>query len=286
MNYRALYLLAKKKLTEAGVDSPAQDAVSLLEWCFGLDRPKLALHGNESPNGAGERRFLSAVEERAARRPLQYILGRWEFMGLTLSVGEGVLVPREDTAVLVETAARRLQSLGPGPFHGLDLCAGTGAVALGLCSLLPETSAACLELSEGAFSYLTKNLAAYPQYKIKALRGDALRPETAAGFPVGSLDFIVSNPPYVRSEEIPTLQPEVRKEPVLALDGGQDGLIFYQVILSHWAPLLRPHGLLAVEIGEDQGGPVRELFFSAGFTQVETVKDLAGLPRCICGVKG
>ncbi len=286
MTYRVLYLLAKNRLTEAGVDFPSQDAISLLSWCFGLDRPGLAVHGEETPDKAVEARFLSAVKERAARRPLQYILGEWEFMGLSLSVGEGVLIPREDTAVLVETAARRLKALGPGPFSGLDLCAGTGAAALGLCSLLPETAITCLELSEEAFPYLTKNLAAYPQYKIRPLRGDVLKPETAASFPAGSLDFVISNPPYVKTEEIPTLQPEVQKEPVPALDGGQDGLVFYRAIFSHWAPLLRPHGLLAVEIGEGQGRAVKELFCSSGFTQVETAKDLAGLDRCVCGVKG
>ncbi len=281
MTYRELYLQAKGLLAAAGVDPPGPDAITLMTAFFGIDRPGLALRGGERPAQKSEAAFLEAVGQRAARRPLQYILGRWDFMGLSLKVGEGVLIPREDTAVLVEAAAGRLNAF-PAP-AGLDLCAGTGAVALGLCSLLPEASVTCLELSDSAFPYLEQNLAAYPQYHIQAKRGDILLPETAEAFSPASLDFIVSNPPYVKKEELPALQPEVQREPAFALDGGPDGLAFYRAIVSLWLPLVKPGGLLALEIGEEQGRAVSALLKAHGLEHVKVLPDWAGLDRCVAG---
>lgn len=283
MTYRQLYLNARQELTDHGIDSPGTDTCALTEHFFGLDRPGLALHGEESPLPRQEAAFLQAVEERAARRPLQYILGSWEFMGLSLKVGEGVLCPREDTAVLVEALANALREI-PSP-AGIDLCAGTGAVALGLCSLLPHARAACLELSPQAFSYLEQNLSAYPQYELQAVQGDLFSPKAVGSFPLGSLDFIASNPPYIKTEALPSLQPEVQREPALALDGGADGLLFYRAICRLWLPLLKPGGVLAVEIGEEQGKPVSRLFSFYGFRQIAIKQDLAGLDRCVIGRK-
>ncbi len=284
MTYRELYLKAKSVFSARDIDSPGEDSLALVKAFFGLDRSALALRGQECPAPERERDFLKAVEERAARRPLQYILGEWEFMGLSLRVGEGVLVPREDTAVLAETLAERLQGV-PEPV-GVDLCAGSGAVALGLCALLPHAKLTCLELSEQAFSYLEQNLAAYPQYKICAKVGDVLRKETAESFPPQSLDFIASNPPYIPSKELSILQPEVQREPAMALDGGEDGLVFYRALCALWLPRLKPGGILAVEIGEDQGKTVSALFASHGLTKIELRQDWAGLDRCVAGEAG
>lgn len=284
MTYRELYLKAKSVFSARDIDSPGEDSLALVKAFFGLDRSALALRGQECPAPERERDFLKAVEERAARRPLQYILGEWEFMGLSLRVGEGVLVPREDTAVLAETLAERLQGV-PEPV-GVDLCAGSGAVALGLCALLPHAKLTCLELSEQAFSYLEQNLAAYPQYKICAKVGDVLRKETAESFPPQSLDFIASNPPYIPSKELSILQPEVQREPAMALDGGEDGLVFYRALCALWLPRLKPGGILAVEIGEDQGKTVSALFASHGLTKIELRQDWAGLDRCVAGTAG
>ncbi len=285
MNFRTLYLLARQTLTDAGVDSPGGDAVSLTEHFFGLTRSGLALKGEESPSSGQERAFLDAVNQRASRVPLQYLLGQWDFMGLTLRVGEGVLCPREDTAVLVEVLARRLESTSQETPFGLDLCAGTGTVALGLCSLLPAVRAVCLELSEQAFSYLEQNLAAYPAFHLQARKADVLLPETPEAFPSAGLDFLTSNPPYVRTGELAFLQPEVQKEPVSALDGGEDGLLFYRAICNLWLSRLKPGGILALEIGEDQGRAVRDLLEAHGMGKIQIDRDLAGLERCISAVK-
>lgn len=278
MTYRELYLVCRQALTRAGVDSPGNDAMLLLRHFFGLDRPALALHGEELPSPDREASFLEAAAQRAARRPLQYILGQWQFLGLTLKVGEGVLAPREDTAVLVEALAKQLQNV-PSP-KGLDLCAGTGAVALGLCSLLPQAEVLCLELSDAAFPYLEENIRAYPEYHVTAQRGDILSPALAAEFRE-PLDFIASNPPYIPSGELPSLQAEVQKEPAMALNGGSDGLLFYRAIAALWAPLLKPGGVLAVEIGETQAEDAAALFRAAGLGDISIHKDWAGLDRAV-----
>ncbi len=281
MTVRQLYLAARKQLSQAGVDSPGVDAGLLAEKYFGLDRTGLALHGEEVPSPQQEAAFLLAVKERRERRPLQYILGEWEFLGLSLSVGEGVLCPREDTAVLVETLAQGLEG-APAP-RGLDLCAGTGAVGLGLVSLVPGLSVQCVELSEKALPYLEENLRRHGRGRASALAGDMLSPELARSFAPGSLDFLASNPPYIETGELASLQPEVRREPSLALDGGADGLVFYRAIASLWLPLVKPGGLAAVEIGESQGQAVSQIFQQAGLTDVETVTDWAGLDRVVWG---
>ena len=268
MTCRELYLLARRRLGGAGVDSPGADAAALAQRFLGLDRAGLALHGEEAPPPQREAAFLQAVEERAARRPLQYILGEWEFMGLPLAVGEGVLCPREDTAVLVEELARRLGER-PRP-RGLDLCAGTGAVAVGRGDSLENVE---------------ENLRRHGRGQVTARKGDVLSPALAGEFVPGSLDFIASNPPYIETGELPGLQPEVRREPALALDGGADGLVFYRAIVQLWAPLVKPGGLVAVEIGESQGPAVARLFQQAGLTAVETAQDWAGLDRVVSGLR-
>lgn len=280
MTYRQLYLQGKQALAAAGIDSPGFDAALLVERFLGLDRPSLALKGEGTPPPEAESAYLQAVQQRAQRRPLQYILGEWDFMGLRLHVGEGVLVPREDTAVLVEALARHFRGI-PAP-KGLDLCAGSGAVGLGLCSLLPDAEVVCVELDDAAAQYLAKNIARYPQYHVSLARGDVLSPRTADGFPAG-LDFLAANPPYIAAGELPGLQAEVRREPALALNGGPDGLVFYCAIAENWVKLLRPGGILAVETGESQAKAVSEIFRSAGLGDIVVLQDLAGLDRVVWG---
>lgn len=279
MTAQRLFSWARQTLSQSGVDSPDFDAKELCAHFLGLSREELILKKEFIPPKAAQEAFQAAVAQRAEGRPLQYILGEWEFMGLSLSVGEGVLIPREDTAVLVEELHARLgEQKAP---RGLDLCAGTGAVALGLCSRRPDATVLCLELSERAFSYLKKNLSTYPEYQIASRQEDVLLPPQ--NFEEGSLDFLASNPPYIAKDELPTLQREVQREPQMALDGGEDGLLFYRAIASLWLPLLRPGGIFAVEIGETQGDEVSQLFSKAGGKKLSVKKDWAGLPRVVSG---
>ena len=157
MTYRELYQQAKQNLTRAGKDNPAFDAFCLFSEATGLDRQRFVIHGGEeAAPGQGER-LLELTRRRAAGEPLQYLLGEWEFMGLPFLVGEGVLVPRDDTEVLVEEGARLLRECGGR--EALDLCGGSGAVAVGLAHLCPQAGVVSVELSEAAFGYLEKNIA-------------------------------------------------------------------------------------------------------------------------------
>ena len=183
--------------------------------------------------------------------------------------------------MLVESLAQGLQGR-PAP-QGLDLCAGTGAVALGLLTFLPGAAVQCVELSDKALPYLEENLRRHGRGQVTARKGDVLSPALAGEFTPGSLDFVASNPPYIETGELAALQPEVQREPALALDGGGDGLVFYRAIAQLWAPLVKPGGLVAVEIGETQGPAVAELFQQRGLVDVEILQDWAGLDRVVRG---
>ena len=186
MTLKEVYQEGKKTLTEAELESPAFDAISLFHKVFGMDRQALAIHGAADAGEVRLERYRALIRERAAGRPLQYILGSWPFMDLELEVGEGVLIPREETELLVYTGARRLAQAFPCMAGGkglraADLCAGTGAVALGLAGLLPQASVAALELEEEAFVYLQRNCRRMGR-RVQPLRCDICRPSTAEQF--------------------------------------------------------------------------------------------------------
>ena len=280
MTFSQVYLNGKERLTQAGIESPAFDAICLFESSFGLNRQALAIHGEETAPNDAIVTFNEQIRQRCARRPLQYILGQWPFLDLTLEVGEGVLIPREDTEVLVRTADELLR--GRGRSEILDLCAGSGAVGLGIASLLPDAEVTCVEFSDTAFSFLERNIRRNSELATaKAVRADVLqKPDLTVFRPV---DAILSNPPYVVSEEIDMLQEEVRKEPREALDGGPDGLLFYRAIASHWTVLLKPGGLIALEVGEGQAKEVAALLESAGVENIGFRQDFNGIDRVVFG---
>ena len=267
---------AAARLQAAGCEDAAFDARCLLEDLGGLPR-------GQAPDDAPlsdelQERLTAALERRAAGYPLQYLLGEWEFLTLTLSVGEGVLIPRPDTEVLCEEVARRL---GPAP-QVLDLCAGSGCVGLGLASLRPDAVVTAVELSADALPYLRQNIARYPSLQVTAVLGDVLA--DAARFD-GEFDAIVSNPPYIPTARVDTLQREVQWEPRMALDGDEDGLRFYRVIADVWSRKLRCGGLCAVEVGIGQASAVAALFTAAGLTQVQRIRDLGGVERVVLGIR-
>lgn len=282
MTLRSLYNEARRRLTAAGIDSPAFDAACLIELVFGVNRGDLLVRGQEEADAAGEEQFEALLRRREAREPLQYLLGAWEFMDMSLKTGPGVLCPREETELLCQTVAGYLKDT---PCRGLDLCAGTGAVALGIARLCPKAEIQAVELSEQAAGYLRQNVETFGEGRVQVIMGDVLSPEFAARFADGSLDFIASNPPYIASGELPGLQEEVQQEPSLALDGGEDGLVFYRAIAKLWAPKLRTGGVLAVEIGEEQAEAVSALFAEAGIS-CRTEQDFNGLDRVIHGAAG
>ena len=280
MTYQELYQLGKKELKKAGVDTPAFDAICLFSHCCGMDRTKLIVHGNEEVIALQAKAFLQAIAKRAARYPLQYLLGEWEFMGLPFFVGEGVLVPREDTEVLVNTALVSLQNVNSPRI--LDLCAGSGAVSIGFWSQKNDAEVTAVELSQTALGYLQKNIVRHGANVTIKQRDVLLGPWQGEN---ESFDAVLSNPPYIPSKDIATLQPEVQKEPPLALDGGEDGLLFYRVIGEKWLPCLKPGGFLAVEIGVHRAEAVEALFLKCGLKSIKTVRDFNNMERVVTGWK-
>ena len=269
---------ATATLTAAGCEDAAFDARCLLEDLGGL--PRGYAPDDTALSSQQEAVLEVALTRRAAGYPLQYILGNWDFLSLTLRVGEGVLIPRPDTECLCEEVARRLA--GVSAPRVLDLCAGSGCVGLGIASLVPGAAVTAVELSEAALPYLRENVARYPELHVTVRRGDVL---TDCAALEGDWDAIVSNPPYIPTGDLPGLMREVRYEPTMALDGDEDGLKFYRVIAGEWSKKLRPGGLCAVEVGFDQAATVAALFRAAGLKEVTSVTDLGGVQRVVVGIK-
>jgi release factor glutamine methyltransferase len=281
MTIGEIYHLGKSRLAQARNESPAFDAACLIKMIFGLDRQQLILRSGEPADDGKKEEYFQKIEERASGRPLQYILGRWPFLDLELAVGEGVLIPREETELLVRTAAELLKKHASP--RVIDLCSGTGAVALGLASLLPQAEVTAAELYGEAYAYLTRNCKELGYKNVTSVRLDILDSGSAKRFT--ALDGIVSNPPYVKEGELVGLQTEVKREPQTALSGGADGLDFYRAIALLWIPGLKPGGIAAVEIGEGQAEDVRALFEQADLSEIKIYRDFNGIERVVTGIR-
>lgn len=269
---------ATARLTEAGCEDAAFDARCLLEDFGGLPRGHAA---DDTPLTPEQEVVLAtALTQRTEGRPLQYILGEWEFLTLTLKVGEGVLIPRPDTELLCEVAAEQLR--GKSAPRVLDLCAGSGCVGLGVASLHPDAVVTEVELSDAALGYLKENVLRYPDYAVTIRQANVLTDFDAFD---GLYDAILSNPPYIPTADLPTLQKEVQREPQMALDGDADGLKFYRTIAEHWCDKLSPDGFVAVEVGIGQAEDVAALFAAQGLENTGIYPDLAGIPRVVLARK-
>ncbi len=276
MTRREWLAAAVRQLTAAGCEDAVFDATCLLEDVGGMPRGHLA----DDTLLVNTAALDKALAERIGGRPLQYILGAWDFLTLTLAVGEGVLIPRADTECLCEEVARRLTGI-KNP-RVLDLCAGSGCVGLGIASLCSTVQVTAVELSDAALPYLRENIARYPALAVTAVRANVLT--DAAEFTDG-WDAIVSNPPYIPTADLTGLMREVQHEPRMALDGDADGLTFYRAIAGDWLPKMRAGGFCAVEVGIGQATEVAVLFSAAGLTDIAVLRDFGGVERVIIGTK-
>ena len=262
------------RLTAAGCPDADFDAGELFRLVTGQDA-RLA----DRPLTAEQAAKLEALTaRRATREPLQYLCGSWPFLDFELVVGPGVLCPRADTEVVAEAAAQMLAGVQAPKV--LDLCAGTGCLGLGVKRFCPEADVTCVEKSPEAFRYLKKNaVSALKQGTARAVEGDLFH--CWQGLPEGELDLIVSNPPYLTAAEMQQLQPEVAREPAMALEAGEDGLVFYRALAEHYQNALRPGGALALEIGWQQREAVTALLAANGWVDIVCRKDYGGNDRCI-----
>lgn len=273
MKYRILYEQGCKILEEAGIEEAKLDAGILLETVCGTNRNDLFAHGDKEVTEGQEEQYRAWIEKRRLRTPLQYITGVQAFMGLEFSVNEHVLIPRQDTEILVEEALRFLHD----GMEILDMCTGSGCILLSLLHYSNHCKGTGADVSRQALETAADNA-----------RTLGLRPAWVQGDLFenvqGRFDLILSNPPYIATQAIPQLMPEVREhEPLKALDGREDGLYFYDRIIKESRQFLYRGGMLFFEIGFDQADAVKQRMEQAGFREIAVVKDYAGLDRVVYG---
>lgn len=273
MNLGEAFEFGKNQLVIAGIEDASVDAWYLLEFVTGYDRMMYFLKVQEPLSKEQEEQYREYISVRKSHIPLQHITGVQEFMGLEFCVNEHVLVPRQDTEVLVESV---LKVLEPG-MSVLDMCTGSGCILISLLKMCEGVSGTGVDISEDALEVAIKN-----RDKIgvdaSLLQSDLFENVT------GKFDVIVSNPPYIRTSVIEELEEEVKlHDPFIALDGKEDGLYFYRKIVESSPAYLKKGGKLYFEIGHDQGEDVKNLMENAGFSRVSVKKDLAGLDRVVFG---
>ncbi|MFG6394282.1 MAG: peptide chain release factor N(5)-glutamine methyltransferase [Lachnospiraceae bacterium] len=260
-------------LKQAGINCSGTDAWYLLEYVTGMDRAEYFLKKNDAAPLWAVKKYQELIDTRASHMPLQYITGSQEFMGLIFKVSEDVLVPRQDTETLVEYVLPFVKDR-----HILDMCTGSGCIAISLAKLGSPALCTAADYSVKALETARLN-ARLNGVNIKFVQGDMFENIT------GNYGVIVSNPPYIRTGVIDTLMPEVREhEPRMALDGGKDGLFFYRIITSQAKKHLEPGGIIAVETGHDQGEWVKSIFEESGYKDVCIQKDLCGNNRVVAAV--
>lgn len=276
MTIREALTAAIPRLTAAGVETPRLDAELLLAHVLQRGRTHLFAYPEAVLTAEQQQSYEALLHRREAREPLPYLLGTWEFLGMPFRVGPGVLIPRPETETLVEAVAERLDA---GALI-LDVGAGSGCISAGLAKLLPQAEVLGLEPSQEALEIAQQNVENLGlQERVHLIQGRF--PEDAAD--LGPLDALVSNPPYIPTAEVDTLAPELRSyEPRGALDGGTDGLAVLGPLTRDGAQLVKPGGFIAVEVALGQAEEVCALLRSAGaWSEPETVKDLAGIPRVV-----
>ena len=273
MQYQELYRMGKDRLTEAKIPEAELDARLLLEEVCGTDRNDLLVHGDKEIPPEQCDRYVEYIQRRQKREPLQQITGYQEFMGLRFKVTPDVLIPRQDTEILVEEVMRYLHD----GMHLLDMCTGSGCILLSLLKYSNDCEGTGCDISEKALKVAEENA------EMLSLNASFVQSNLFENIS-GKYEFIVSNPPYIPTGVIPTLMEEVRDhEPVSALDGREDGLYFYREIVEKAGEYLYPGGMLFFEIGYDQAEKVSSLMRKAGYREVTVCKDLAGLDRVVYG---
>jgi release factor glutamine methyltransferase len=291
LEIKEILKIAEARLTEAGCDEARLDAEALLCFLLRLDRGALFMRWSDTLGDKGCEAYFGLVDERAGRKPLQYITGERDFMGVRLAADRRALIPRRETEALAEAATEHMRA-GRQPVGGwraLDLCTGGGALAISICAANASVRMTASDISGDALALARENAASNRlQGRIKFVRSDMFD-GLRAGLGSAGFDLIVSNPPYIRSGDIQGLQPEISlHEPALALDGGEDGLDAYRRIAGRAHAYLRKKGRVFLEIGHDQAEAVTELLLREGSYGPPTVtKDLGGNDRVVAfGLKG
>ncbi len=259
-------------LKTADIENALSEARWIFEAVFENGRELMYFHPEKDID---EKIFFKKVNERANGTPVQYVIGSWDFYGEAFEVGEGVLIPRPETEMLVDFAAENFRDKN---ITVVDLCSGSGCIGLTVARLMPDARVYLVEKSPEAMKYLEKNLKAFDLKNVTAVNGDAFKTPEENG--IAEFDLLLSNPPYIETAEIEALQSEVLREPKTALDGGDDGLDFYRAIAEKWLPECK--NAVCVECGEGQTGEIKKLF-SPYCANTYSQTDMNGIERTVCG---
>ena len=278
--YSEMYISLRNRLRDAGIEAAALEARLIAASAAGKSTEKLLRDMRYYATDEVERRAEEMVQRRLAGEPVAYITGVWEFRGLPMEVSRDVLIPRVDTEVLAETAIKYLKDTGRLDARVLDLCSGTGCIGCAIAAELPRVRVVLADVSPEAMEISRRNVSRNGlDGRISFLPADVMK---LPPLMTGSFDLVVSNPPYIPTVEIMTLDPSVRDyEPVWALDGGEDGLDFYRAILKNWASVIRQGGELMFEVGEDQAERVKDLMRMAGLREARSFPDTQNIQRVV-----
>ena len=279
--YNDIYLSARNILRQYGVEGYNLEAKLLVARSAGKTINELMRDINLYTTPAVEDKVLDYTSRRLKGEPVAYITGSWEFYGLPMVVNSDVLIPRMDTELLVDTAKELLIGHKMDA-RILDLCCGSGCITCALGHELPATKLVAVDISQSALEICRRNVALNRlNTRVICMQADAT---SSPPLGLGQFDVLISNPPYIPTAEISTLDSSVKDyEPTWALDGGEDGLKFYKAIIKYWKSILRPGGLLLFEVGEGQADTVKEMILAAGFSSADTRRDTGGTERVVIG---
>lgn len=272
--WRELLKRGKNVLHTAEIEDAEFDAYQLMLTFFNGNTAEYMLHSDETVSENQQAEYLKLIERRVSGEPLQYIIGKWDFFNSSFFVGEGVLIPRPETEELVEKCIEIIKKHKFSVVY--DLCTGSGCIGLSIAKECPDVKCYLFEVYDKAFFYASKNLSEMNLSNVHLIKHDVLKKYDKE---IPSADIIVSNPPYIESAKIPDLQSEVLREPITALDGGEDGLIFYRAIYDKWSEKLNYGGYFAFECGEKQTVDIINLL-SDRFDSI-AYKDMYGNDRIV-----
>ncbi len=271
------YNHCKKELQKAGIEDVGLESRMIMRRITGYNNAQILTHYTEKLTPFQENNLVALIHQRSVRYPLQYIFGVWNFYGFDFCVGPGVLIPRNDTETLVDTALEFLENKENAKV--LDLCAGSGCIGITLACKCESASVTLVEKYNEAFSYLEKNIEKNKAANATAVLGDVLEGACSDG----EYDIIVSNPPYITREELSLMSPETKFEPETALFAEGDGLVFYRAIAEKYKHALKKGGKLCFEVGFTQSKSVCEILRNLGYSDVGVKQDLEGIDRVVFG---
>ncbi len=280
--FNDLYLWARKELRQAGIDDSSNEARLMISAASKKTKEEFLRDLKLYALGGVEEKTAEMLKRRLSGEPLAYVTGEWEFMSNPIEVDDGVLIPRADTEVMAELAVKMVRGRS-GECRVLDLCSGSGCIGIAIASAVPTCRVILADNSMKALRVSRRNVIRNNvQRNVTCVAADA---KTDPAMLLGKFDLIVCNPPYIPTAEIKTLDASVRDfEPREALDGGEDGLDFYRVIIPKWTKILKENGCMMFECGEGQADIIMALMKSEGYRNVAKYKDTAGTDRVVAGV--